>query len=85
MSTMTDVAFDLLVVEQLSDAVPCEGDADNSCPLEAQWVYTHGCGHSTLVCTPHRSLIDDWMRKAKRPKCDTCEMDVARPLGWLPL
>lgn len=89
-ATMDDVAFDLLVAEQLNDAVPCQesnfvGKLELECPLEAQWVYTHGCGHSTLVCTPHRILIDDWMRKVKRPKCDICEMDVARPLPWLPL
>lgn len=56
----TDVAFDLLVVEQLHDIVKCEWE-EEPCGRTAHWLLQcKRCPKSDTLCTPHRVELDEW-------------------------
>lgn len=89
--TLDQIEFDLMVAERLDDAVPCDGNEAESCPLDARWSYTHGCGQVWLLCTPHRVLMERHFAKLlKRRKvgsvgCAACFAPLPSPIPWLPL
>lgn len=78
----TDVVFDLLVVEQLQDVVPCD-----ECDRTAHWTMVCAeCGVPTLACTPCRVGVDQWaVQPGVVPGCRDCRSRHPLPLPWLAL
>jgi hypothetical protein len=82
----TDVAFDLLVVEQLHDIVKCEDDS--GCDRAAHWMLRctgEGCSVVDFLCTPHRAEFEQWAEPLDWVKCTKCQTPLARPLPWVAL
>lgn len=82
----TDVAFDLLVVEQLHDIVPCEW-RDEPCDRTGHWLLScPGCPRADTFCTPHRVELDRWVADAIAPvavTCADCDTALSVPLPWV--
>lgn len=82
MTTMQDVAFDLLVVEELHDAVQCEWKG-TPCERSAHWsLVCPQCTDVLLVCTPHRARLDELLRVALGIECDECDHAWRRVFPW---
>lgn len=76
----THVAFDLLVVEQLHDIVPCEWSTP--CKKTARWIIScSACSFTSTICNPHREFNDS------RPSisCPECGLMVSKPYPWVAL
>lgn len=66
---LTDVAFDLLVAEQLHDIVPC-----GYCKKAAHWyVQCQSCAHVCLRCSLHRDADEERRQRVDWIKCRECE------------
>lgn len=80
MTTMTDVTFDLLVVEQLHDVVPCDSTLHSR---TAHWTISCiGCGLVSLACDPCRNYYDDSGDGADDIYCTTCSAVWPTPTPW---
>lgn len=83
----TDVAFDLLVVEQLHDIVKCEDDS--GCERTAHWMLRCGgslggdCSVVDFLCSPHRVEFDEWAATLDWVKCKRCDTPLSKPLPWV--
>lgn len=78
----THVAFDLLVVEQLHDIVPCSWE-DDPCSRTAHWVLMcTQCGDMDFLCSPHRVHLDEAEADDDEVYCTACEHVHSMPLPW---
>jgi hypothetical protein len=80
----THVAFDLLVVEQLHDIIPCDWEEDGGCTRTAHWTMTcPRCGGLDLLCTPHRVNLDEAAAADDdEVYCTGCKFVHLPPLPW---
>lgn len=78
----TDVAFDLLVVEQLHDIVPCDSHLHSR---TARWTITcNGCGLVSFACNPCRDFYDN-DRGEDDVYCTKCQATWPAPTPWVAL
>ncbi|MCU1617779.1 MAG: hypothetical protein JWO98_5319 [Frankiales bacterium] len=88
--TLDQIDFDLIVAEDLIDAVPCDYARDSfrykSCEAAAVVAFTCGhCGDTCLLCEPHRVMVDEAGRRGSLFACALCKLPWPRPIPWVTL